>query len=585
MQSVYKRASVLVGFLILILILAINSWYIKRQLDSQVTDHDLLSHTQQVLLELSQTGLLIDDAETGQRGFLYTGKSTYLEPYSLAETQIDRHLQTLSRLTVDDSKQQKNLIQLRRLAHVKLDELRKTISLYNQGKDHEAQELVVSDQGKIVMDQIRQVIAAMELEESASESRRRIDYSKGVRLTKTSLAITTALAVLGSALLAYYILREMDLRERHAAQMRAGEELYRVTLTSIGDAVIATNRRGVVTFLNPVAEELTGCEGSAAKGKPISEVFPIFNEYTHEIVENPVEKVMSQGKVIGLANHTVLKHKNGTLTPIEDSAAPIRDDRGSLIGVVLVFRDATSVREAQELLRRAEKLAAASRLAATVAHEINNPLEAVGNLVYLTRLEPGIPQAALEYLALAEEQLERVSHITKQTLAFYRESRKWETVGLAQLVESALRLYSNKLEAKQITVEKNYAECPLLLGSPGELKQVIANLISNAADAVNAHGRVRLAVFSGLSSTTEAVVFEVADTGPGIAAENLSRIFEPFFTTKEDVGTGLGLWVAKEIVERHGGAIQAASATTPGFSGATFTVTLPAASRNDGSHA
>ena len=168
-----------------------------------------------------------------------------------------------------------------------------------------------------------------------------------------------------------------------------------------------------------------------------------------------------------------------------------------------------------------------------------------------------MPMAAVEYLTFAEEQLERVSHIAKQTLAFYRESRKWETVDMAQLVESALKLYSNKLETKQITVEKSYSECPLLLGSPGELKQVIANLISNAADAVGARGRIRLWVLSGSSSATEAVVFRIEDDGPGIAAENLTRIFEPFFTTKEDVGTGLGLWVAKEIVERHGGTIEA----------------------------
>ncbi len=577
MQPVYKRASVLVGFLILILVLVINFWYIKRQLDSQVVDHELLSRTEQVILELTETELLIDDAETGQRGFLYTRKPAYLEPYRLATMQIDRHLQTLAQLTAGNPEQQKRLAQLGQLAHAKLDELHETISLYNYGKTQESQDLVLSGQGKITMDHIRDVITAMELEENALETQRASAYSRRVLWTRMSIFLAIALGVLGSVLLAYYILREMDLRERHTAQMRAGEELYRVTLTSIGDAVIATDPRGVVTFLNPVAEQLTGRHASAAKGKPITDVFPIFNEHTLDAVENPVEKVMAVGKVVGLANHTVLKHQDGTFTPIEDSAAPIRDDRGILVGVVLVFRDARSEREAQELVRKAEKLAAASRLAATVAHEINNPLEAVGNLVYLAKLAPGTPIAAVEYLTFAEEQLERVSHIAKQTLAFYRESKKWEPVEMVQLVDSALKLYSNKFETKQITVERNYAECPMFLGSPGELKQVVANLISNAADAVGAHGRVRLSVSSGSFSGIEAAVFQIEDDGPGITPENLSRIFEPFFTTKEDVGTGLGLWVAKEIVERHGGTIDANSGTSAHLPGAIFSVTLPTA--------
>jgi PAS domain S-box-containing protein len=408
MQAIYKRTSVLVGFLILILILVVNSWYIKRQIDAQVVDHDLLSHTQQVLLELNETGLLLDDAETGQRGFLYTGEQAYLDPYTLATMQIDRHLRTLAQLTADNPRQQEDLAQLTRAAHAKLDELRETISLYNAGNIQATRNLVLSDRGKNLMDEVRRSIADMEQEESALESRRAAEYSKGVRLTRVAIFLATALAVLGAAMLAYYILREMDLRERHAAQMRAGEEWYRVTLTSIGDAVIAADPRGIVTFLNPVAEQLTGYGMSQAKGKPIAEIFPIFNEHTYEPVENPIEKVMAQGKIVGLANHTVLKHKNGTLTPIEDSAAPIRDDRERLIGVVLIFRDASAGREAQEIIRKAEKLAAASRLAATVAHEINNPMEAVGNLLYLAKLVPDSPPAALEYLNLAEEQLERV---------------------------------------------------------------------------------------------------------------------------------------------------------------------------------
>ena len=126
-----------------------------------------------------------------------------------------------------------------------------------------------------------------------------------------------------------------------------------------------------------------------AKGHDITEVFPIFNEFTGAVTQNPVRRVMSEGQVVGLANHTVLRHADGYLIPIEDSAAPIRNDRGDLIGVVLVFRDVTNERKSQELLRKSEKLAAAARLSATVAHEINNPLEAVGNLIYIAKAVSG----------------------------------------------------------------------------------------------------------------------------------------------------------------------------------------------------
>ena len=214
----------------------------------------------------------------------------------------------------------------------------------------------------------------------------------------------------------------METREKDAASLRESEQWFRVTLSSIGDGVIATDKQGRVSFLNPIAERLTGTSLEEARGKKIGEVFPIFSEATNNPMENPVDKVLALGSVVGLANHTVLRHSDGHLLPIEDSAAPITDDSGRLIGAVLVFHDASRERNFQDVLRRTEKLAAAARLAATVSHEINNPLEAIGNLIFLARTSPDASERVVAQLQLAEQELARVSHITRQTLGFYRES-------------------------------------------------------------------------------------------------------------------------------------------------------------------
>jgi signal transduction histidine kinase len=245
------------------------------------------------------------------------------------------------------------------------------------------------------------------------------------------------------------------------------------------------------------------------------------------------------------------------------------------VGVVLVFRDATSDRKAQELLRKTEKIAAAARLAATVAHEINNPLEAVSNLVYLTKLRAGMPDQALQDLALAEQELNRVSHVTRQTLGFYREANQPDKLDVPTIVESVLRLYSNKFKTKNIQVVHESEPCPPLQGFPGEMQQVVANIISNAADAVETGGTLKVSVSCVDGDAGKTVQVRVEDDGPGIAAEHLERIFEPFFTTKKNVGTGLGLWVSKTIVERHGGMIEVVSRNDNGSHGTVFRVIIP----------
>jgi PAS domain S-box-containing protein len=576
MQNRFKRFSIIAGFAALLILLIGNGFLTRRQVGAQIESQNRLGDSRRILLELEKTESLLKDAENGQRGFLYTGDPRYLAPYDQAHAQIDPQFKELMRLTDSRPQEQSSIIELRALEQVKMGELQQTLDLYRAGKPDDARGLVRSDLGLLTMEQFRQIIDQVEKTEASLESLRVAEYQKTVRRTIASIYLASVLATFGLVLLAYYILREMSLREKHAYEIREREEWFRTTLTSIGDAVIVTDRLGRISFLNPVAEALTGVDVDSAKGRNIAQVFPLFDELTGAAAENPVTKVVSEGKVVGLANHSVLKHADGYLIPIEDSAAPIRDDTGKLIGVVLVFRDVTNERKTQDLLRKSEKLAAAARLSATVAHEINNPLEAVGNLIYLAKGNPNASPEIVKSLTIAEQELERVAHITRQTLGFYRESNEARQVELPPLIESVLRLYSNKLSSKNIRVERDFGHCPPMLGVPGELKQVISNLVSNAADAVDANGKIRVRLQGVENHNGGRIQLVIEDDGPGIAPEDLARIFEPFFTTKKEIGTGLGLWVSREIIERHGGTITVSSpdgnASAPG---ASFVIDLP----------
>jgi PAS domain S-box-containing protein len=575
MRTIHKRFGVIAGFLTLLVLLAINAAILRHQLAVQVGNQEWFSHSRRVVQELRNTESLVKDAETGQRGYLYTGKLDYLGPYTLAAAQVDAHLQNLRALVGDNPGQQTKVAELGVLIHQKLDELAKTISLYQSGDSASVKALVMSDQGFNIMQRIRSLAAEMEQEETAVGEFRRSAYQKSIKITVVCIYAASAIAALGIILVAFSIIREMERREKDAAALRQSEEWFRVTLSSIGDGVIATNNEGVVSFVNPVAERLTGTSLAEARGKKISEIFPIFSEATNKPAENPVDKVLALRCVVALANHTVLKHREGHLLPIEDSAAPITDDSGRLIGVVLVFHDASRERNLQEVLRRTEKLAAAARLAATVSHEINNPLEAIGNLIFLAKTNPDAPAKVTEQLQLAEQELARVSHITRQTLGFYRESTSPTSVHIPTLIESVLQIYSNKLQIKQIRIQLAMEECPPITGLAGEIQQLVSNIISNAIDAAPTNGMLKIEASPIKLVDGESIQLKVEDDGPGIAPENLKRIFEPFFTTKKDVGTGLGLWVCKEIAERHGGTVLARSNSGNGSKGATFTVLLP----------
>jgi PAS domain S-box-containing protein len=575
MQLINKRLGVITGFVLLLFLLIANALLTRSQLAVQIGEQAAVEHTQQVLIALGQTQTLLEDAETGQRGYLYTNDPKYLAPYEHALAQIDPQLDILKKLVAGNPHELADIAQIHELTLAKMDELARTILLFQSGYPEAARAVVLSDHGRVLMVRISTLISEIQLQEASVEAARAASSRQSIHRTFLAIYLPTFIAALGLVFLAYYIVSAMAVRDLHANQLQEREEWFRTTLTSLGDAVIATDHRGCVTFLNPVAEHLMGISLAQAHGKDIHDVFPIFNETTGQPVENPIRKVLEQGFIIGLANHTVLQHPDGTFTPIEDSAAPIRDARGKLVGVVMVFRDATHERKSQEVLRKTEKLAAAARLAATVAHEINNPLEAIGNLVYIARTTDGIPDTAVTHLSLAEQELDRVSHITRQTLGFYRESKSPDEVDLPTLVESVLNIYSNKFRTKNIAIERDFEDCPPIHGLSGELKQAVANLISNAADAVPNHGAICVKIACHEDAEKKVVKVTIEDNGPGIAAEHRDHIFEPFFTTKKDVGTGLGLWVTKEIIERHSGTVEVTCITDAEPTGTTFTITLP----------
>jgi PAS domain S-box-containing protein len=257
----------------------------------------------------------------------------------------------------------------------------------------------------------------------------------------------------------------------------------------------------------------------------------------------------------------------------------IFDEAGLPERMLGVGMDITSNKQAEDALRKSEKLAAAGRLAATIAHEINNPLEAVTNLLYLLRQNDTWDNNSRSYVSQAEHELARIAHVARQTLGFYRDTTSPRLMELAKIVEESLFLYLPRIQAKGIHLSREYDEGVQVTGLAGEIRQVISNLVANAIDALPDEGYLRIRVHHSTelnNSNRPGGRIVIADTGSGISPEHRKKLFEPFYTTKQDVGTGLGLWVSREIVQKHGGSISLHSCVVPGRSGTVFSIFLPA---------
>src|SRR5438309_1434991 len=302
-----------------------------------------------------------------------------------------------------------------------------------------------------------------------------------------------------------------------------------------------------------------------------------FNKQPLKPKEWPLARALASGEVV---TDEEIEYVRGDGTPVflSVSSAPILDREDRIIAAVVTFFDLTHRKGTEEVLRSTEKLAATGRLAASFGHEINNPLQTLSGVLYLLGQSTRLGEAERQHLATANAELERVAHLTTSMLGFYRHSPSPVDVKICDVLDSVLKFYGPAIRSGKIIVEKRYDSEDVIRGFPSEITQVFSNLVGNALEALTPEGTLELHVLASRDwgdPTRRGVRVFIADNGPGISGEHRRRIFEPFFTTKGEKGTGLGLWVASGIVDKHGGWIRVRSSTQPGRSGTCFSVFLP----------
>jgi PAS domain S-box-containing protein len=582
------RDTLLLPIVLLLALAVFAVWQIRRS-TSALRDID---RSDAMMAEVNELQKLILDQETGLRGDQLTGDPAMLAPFRAAAEPVKKHFEHLHQVisTADDPSQKATALQELAMAQ---DRYQLWLG-FAMGVLNRDPTVVGNPQlnqhGKELMDDVRTSIDDLLKTETSVRKER---SASALALEEREFATLVAAALVVGLFLGLFTIsrlrkvsraydESLDELKNQAEEISERRQWFETTLASIGDAVIACDSEGTVEFMNPVAEGLTGWPLQEARGRQLAEVFRIVNEETRQVAENPVEKVRRLQMVVGLANHTVLISRQSISQQnkeyvIDDSAAPIRDEDGEMRGIVLVFRDVTENRRTQAALVSTEKLAIAGRLAASIAHEIHNPLDSIANLLYLLEAEQDQEKRA-EYLQMARQELDRTMQISRTLLSLYREPKAPVRVDLKELADGVLLLLERRLAQQGVTVERQFAEPSVVEGFPAELRQVFTNILLNALDAAGPGGRIRIRMepVAAQELHSAGTMVEVSDSGPGVAESARQRLFQPFFTTKGEHGTGLGLWVSNGIVQKHGGYIRISNNRDGDLRGACVNLYLPA---------
>ncbi len=369
---------------------------------------------------------------------------------------------------------------------------------------------------------------------------------------------------------------DIDRQKRLDAELRRSEERFRKLIENASVGVVIGDAKGGISYVNATILKLLGYTADDVRNGRLDWHALTPPEYA-EADRQALRQLTATGTAAPYQKEYLTRDGRRIPLLVGATLLPSQEEGESRGDVAVFLSDLSSQKQAESALVQSEKLAAVGRLAASISHEINNPLEAMTNLIYLARQDDTSLAQVREYLEIVDGELGRVSQIASQTLRFHRQSTNPMAITPQELLEPTLALYGGRLKNSDIVLELQYRATGTLLCYEGEIRQVLNNLISNAIDAMRGGGRLLVRTGNGRLAKTgaPAIRITVADSGCGMSPETLRRIFEPFYTTKGINGTGLGLWIAHGIIEKHAGRLVARSSVRPDRAGTAFTLLLP----------